>query len=371
MNWLAYRLPELVAPRREFPNIGIWKSLKALFLPALAIGLEIWIRRYAGWSINTVQAYPEFCMAIFHWFRTHPSREDVKKVEVWVREKDEYREDPVYRAGALRFLFQNPIGRFLMAVIGSRRWFNRLLTSGKYSPRSKSEIEPFIREHRIDVSEFVKTVDSFGSFAEFFNRELRPETRPIDEGPSSVISPCDGVLQWAIPSVAEDTRFEVKGYSFTLIRLMDSTAEARKFIGGELLGFYLAPFDYHRYCYPFDGELISRRRIGDRYFSVNEKSIEGGFPVFDRNIRISSVFESRSFEWAMIEIAGFYVGSIEAFDAPRIAKGLMKGAFQLGGSFIVLAFEAGAFRLYEDISDHLAQNQPVRLKLGERIGEFR
>lgn len=299
--------------------------------------------------------------------------DDFHNVPVWDRRNGEARAEPVYRAGTLRFLFRNPLGRLAMRTLLSTKPFNHLITARQRSPRSQSQIMPFIERHQVDVSEFVQPVSSFTSFADFFIRELRPETRPIAAEKDAIVAPCDGRIQWFIPALDAGASFEVKGAAYTLRRLTGDDELAASLAGGTLLGIYLSPFDYHRFCYPADGELLTRQRLGSRYYSVNADSLAAGFRVFDCNVRQSTVLACGPNSWAMVEVAGFYAGGIVNLDAEAKSKtkGMMKGYFRLGGSFIVLAFQAGAVRLDPDIIETLARGTEVRVRLGERIGVFK
>jgi phosphatidylserine decarboxylase len=296
----------------------------------------------------------------------------LSNISVWDRHDGTARMEPVYRAGMLHFLFGNPLGRLAMRTLLSTRPFNNLITARQRGPRSKKDIMPFIERYQIDRSEFVQPVSSFASFADFFVRELRPDARPIAAGKDAIVAPCDGRIQWWHPALDSGTSFEVKGITFTLGRLMEDDPLAASFVGGSMLGIYLSPCDYHRFCYPADGELMTRSRVGNRYFSVNAESLAAGFRAFDCNVRQSTVLARGGQRWAMIEVAGFYAGGIVNLDAGKNAKtkGMMKGYFRLGGSFIVLAFQAGAVRLDQDILDALAGGTEVRVRLGERIGVF-
>ena len=299
--------------------------------------------------------------------------DDFHNVPVWDRRSGEARTEPVYRAGTLRFLFRNPLGRLAMRTLLSTKPFNNLITARQRSPRSRREILPFIERHQIDVSEFARPVSSFISFADFFIRELRPETRPIAAEKDVIVAPCDGRIQWLIPSLAATAAFEIKGETYTLGRLAGDDELAASLAGGTMLGIYLSPFDYHRFCYPADGELTTRHRLGNRYYSVNAESLAAGFRAFDWNVRQSTVLARGPNSWAMVEVAGFYAGGIVNLDVEgrNKSKGMMKGYFQLGGSFIVLAFQAGAVRLDPDIIATLARGTEVRVRLGERIGVFK
>jgi phosphatidylserine decarboxylase len=311
------------------------------------------------------------CFVLRAYLR-QPVTGDFHHIPVWNRRDGKARTEPVYRAGMLHFLFENPLGRLAMHTLLPTKPFNNLITARQRGPRSRSEIMPFIGRYQIDISEFVQPVPSFASFADFFIRELRPDARPIAAGKDTIVAPCDGRIQWWRPALDAGTSFEVKGITFTLGRLLDNDPLAASFAGGSLLGIYLSPCDYHRFCYPADGELITRSRLGNRYFSVNAGSFAAGFRAFDCNVRQSTVLARGPQRWAMIEIAGFYAGGIVNLDAGREARttGMMKGYFRLGGSFIVLAFQAGAVRLDQDILDTLASSTEVRVRLGEKIGVF-
>src|SRR3954471_12742993 len=60
--------------------------------------------------------------------------------------------------------------------------YDWLLAAYQNSKRSARRIEPFIRKHRIDMSEFRPV--AYQSFAEFFDREFRDGARcfPSDPG---------------------------------------------------------------------------------------------------------------------------------------------------------------------------------------------
>lgn len=293
-------------------------------------------------------------------------------VRVWDRHIGAYVAEPVYSGKLLHFLFRHPVGRTLMHHILSRKLLNKLITAWKKTACSRSAIAPFIARYSINSSEFVQPPESFMSFAEFFARELKPEARPVDTSDHTLVAPCDGQLQWMVHPLADDTAFNVKGWRYNLPQLLGDQDAATSFAGGALLGIYLAPFDYHRFCYPCDGRVIWQRRLGNRYFSVNEASVAAGFRPFDRNHRRCTILDRKNKIWAMIEISGFYAGRISNLDSPDAlkVKGRMKGCFELGGSFIALAFSSGFLEMDDDIVQHLAAGTTVRVRMGERIGTF-
>lgn len=70
----------------------------------------------------------------------------------------------------------------------------------------------------------------------FFARQIKPEARPVDDpgNPNVVSTPADCRLT-AFPSTDAATRYWIKGYGFTLGKLLGSDEIARHFIGGPMV----------------------------------------------------------------------------------------------------------------------------------------
>jgi hypothetical protein len=60
--------------------------------------------------------------------------------------------------------------------------FDWVVAAYNGSRLSARKIEPFIRRHHIDMSEFKPA--TYRSFGEFFDREIKPRRRPFPEEPS-------------------------------------------------------------------------------------------------------------------------------------------------------------------------------------------
>ena len=121
------------------------------------------------------------------------------------------------------------------------------------APESKSHIRPFIKSFELEegMQEMVKPdPDSYDTFNDFFAREIKEEARPPQEpeDPLVVSSPADCRLT-AFPSIALATKYWIKGYDFTLPKLLGDEDLAQHFEGGSIVIARLAPQDYHRkYC---------------------------------------------------------------------------------------------------------------------------
>jgi phosphatidylserine decarboxylase len=102
-----------------------------------------------------------------------------------------------------------------------------------------------------------------------FTRTLRPELRPLDPDPGSVLSPVDGSLS-QIGTIMSGRLIQAKGQDVGLAELLGGHPEAgRQFDGGAFATLYLSPKDYHRIHMPLAGELTAMAHLAGRLYSVN------------------------------------------------------------------------------------------------------
>ena len=116
-------------------------------------------------------------------------------------------------------------------------------------PQSRRKIAPFIEQYALDPNEFARQPDEFESFNEFFFRSLKPEARPVDPDPMTVVFPADG-RHLCIPDLSRSDGLLVKGEIFNLETLLADSTLAREYASGPLLVSRLCPMDYHRYHFP-------------------------------------------------------------------------------------------------------------------------
>src|SRR2546421_11867766 len=95
-------------------------------------------------------------------------------------------------------------------------------------------------------------------FNEFFYRELKPDARPVSypDNPKIIVSPADSRCV-VFETIDDATSIWIKGRGFTVERLLGKAYgdEAKRFNGGPLGIFRLAPQDYHRFHVPIDGTM--------------------------------------------------------------------------------------------------------------------
>lgn len=102
----------------------------------------------------------------------------------------------------------------------------------------------------------------YKTFNEFFGRELRPDARPIAEPDNGRVVSCVADCRLTTyPTVDLATKYWIKGYGFTLEKLLGSADLANQFDGSSIAIQRLAPQDYHRWHSPSDGSVLSINEI--------------------------------------------------------------------------------------------------------------
>jgi phosphatidylserine decarboxylase len=245
-------------------------------------------------------------------------------------------------------------------------------------------IERFIRLYRIDTADVRGAIpDAFGTFNEFFVRELRDGTRPIDAGPGSIVSPVDGTVSQA-GTIVGDALLQAKGRSYTLDDLLAIELEAaRRYENGMFATIYLAPYNYHRVHAPLAGRLVAAHYVPGDLFSVNAATAAIIPGLFRRNERVVLHFETVAGPAAVVLVGALNVGSIstpwsgelrprrsgvvEIIDITGqpadLAKGDLLGWFNMGSTVIVL-LPASVGHWHR----HLVPGQSLRM--GEAIGSL-
>ena len=267
---------------------------------------------------------------------------------------------------ALRFLYRTSCGRGLLKFL-IRPWVSRAVGRFLTSRCSKPLIRPFIRKNRITMDGVLVPPGGFVSFNDFFVRK-RNVTFPADVH-DRLISPCDGRLS-RVP-LRDGTFLRVKHSVYTLTDLLEDADLACAFEGGEALIFRLMPVDYHRYCYPADGNVSAAKTIRGVLHCVRPIALET-FPVFIRNCREYQVIETEKFgRLVQMEVGALFVGRITNLARPEedraVAAGEEKGYFEFGGSTIILLREKDAPPLNEKISEQTADGSEIYVKIGEPL----
>lgn len=200
--------------------------------------------------------------------------------------------------------------------------------------------------------------DKFKSFNEFFYRALKPNARPCSapEDPRVIVSPAD-CRTVVFNTIDSAQAIWVKGREFTVERLLGEAypADAKRYHGGSLGIFRLAPQDYHRFHIPVDGVLDEPKLIEGEYYTVNPMAIRSALDVYGENVRVICPIDSAAHGRVMVICIGaMMVGStvITRKKGDEVKRTDELGYFKFGGSTLLLLFEPGQMRYDDDLVDN-------------------
>ncbi|KAF2681648.1 hypothetical protein K458DRAFT_420415 [Lentithecium fluviatile CBS 122367] len=241
-------------------------------------------------------------------------------------------------------------------------------------PASAAEIEGFIAFHQLDMSEVLQPVTEFKNFNEFFYRALKPDARPCSapDDPRVIVSPAD-CRSVVFNSIDSAQAIWVKGREFTLQRLMGDAypEDAKRYVGGSLGIFRLAPQDYHRFHIPVDGVMGEPKTIEGEYYTVNPMAIRSALDVYGENVRVMVPIDSVAHGRVMVVCVGaMMVGStvITRRAGEQVKRAEELGYFKFGGSTLLLLFEPGQMRYDDDLVDNSKSALETLVRVGMSIG---
>jgi phosphatidylserine decarboxylase len=258
--------------------------------------------------------------------------------------------------------------RSLNQWLESEPLYDWLLAAYQNTRRSARQIEPFIRNHKIEMREFKPVI--YRSFAEFFDREFRPGARPFVAASNEMAAFAEArYFGWN--RLEADQQFPVKGQSLSAEQILGNENRAAPFVGGPVLLARLSPMDYHHVHYPDDGSTLDIARLGRSLWTVNWHALQNQPDILLRNERQIDILETKNFgRLAFVEVGAMSVGRIVQVHPRETAfqRGEEKSVFKFGGSAVVLFGEPGKWRPTDDILEHTAQNIETLIKLGDTIG---
>lgn len=220
-------------------------------------------------------------------------------------------------------------------------------------PSSAAQIPGFVAFHQLDMSEVLLPSTEFKNFNEFFYRALKPDARPCSapDRPEIITSPAD-CRSVVFNTIDDATRIWVKGRDYSLEKLFGEAypLDAKRFKGGSMGIFRLAPQDYHRFHIPVDGVMGTPKAIEGEYYTVNPMAIRSALDVYGENIRVLVPIDSTTHGRVMyVCIGAMMVGSTVITRKPgeRVRRAEELGYFKFGGSTILVFFEPGKM-VYDD-----------------------
>ncbi|MBM3198410.1 MAG: phosphatidylserine decarboxylase [Chlamydiae bacterium] len=299
----------------------------------------------------------------------------MKKILFLDRVSQTIQEEKVYGESFLQFFYgEGRLSRWfspwLLPILACHPLASRLYGHMQKSRWSRKKIEPFIHTFSVDTSEFLEPVSHFASFNDFFTRRLKPASRPVAAGGDVAVLPADG-RYLVYPDISKSDGFLVKGRSFCLRELLQSSSLYEAYKDGTLVLARLCPTDYHRFHFPVHCiPSVARPMKGDLY-SVNPIALRKRIEILAQNKRQLTLLQTKNFGRVLfIEVGATFVGSIHQTFVPgeSYAKGDEKGYFSFGGSTLLLFFEQGRIQLDQDLIEASASRLEVKGLMGQSLG---
>ena len=171
-------------------------------------------------------------------------------------------------------------------------------------------------------------------------------------------------------------KYWIKGFGFTISKLLNSDELAQTFDHGAILIHRLAPQDYHRWHAPVSGTIESIMEIPGTYYTVNPQAIneEGTLDVFCENRRsVMLVKRPSGSHVAIIAVGAMLVGSIRynqgIKEGIEIRRGECLGAFLYGGSTVITLYPKHIIRIdYDLVKNSIDHRCETYVKVGGRVG---
>ena len=270
--------------------------------------------------------------------------------------------------GFLKFLYDNPFGKTAILPIAKRKFLSSWYGKKMNKPSSTKKIKDFVKQLDIDMTEAVKPIKDYTSFNDFFYRTLKPSARPIEK---DFISPGDGKLL-AFENISDIHNFFIKGRQFTLSEFLGNSNLAEKHKDSSLIILRLAPNDYHRYHFPYEGVPSEMKKIKGDYFSVSPYALASNFTkVFCENKREYCILSTKEKgDIIVAPVGATMVGTIiETFEPnTHVKKGDEMGYFAFGGSTVVLIIDKNKISIDADLLHNTKNKIETFVKMGQKIG---
>lgn len=228
---------------------------------------------------------------------------------------------------------------------------------------SKRLIPSYLKVYDISLDDVKEEVHSFQSLHEFFIRELKAESRKIDDL-ASVVSPVDAVIE-EIGTILSSKEIIVKGKSYSIEEMLGSEVALAKYLNGSFMILYLSPSHYHRIHSPVSGQITKQWTLGKKSYPVNRLGLKYGKETLSKNFRRITEINSSGKHIAMVKVGAMFVNSIEmTHKGDKVEKGKEIAYFTFG-STVILLFENETFEIDKRITT------PYHIKVGEKLGEIK
>lgn len=296
--------------------------------------------------------------------------ENIDRIQFWNPDTSAIEVEAVYGDGAIKWLYENPLGQKVASYILSKSLFSKVYGAYQDSTWSRSEIDRFIDKFEIPMEQYEK--GPFRTFNEFFIRQFLPGQREFVSTDNVMPGFAEG-RYFAFSSVNESSSLPVKGFDLDIHQLLEKKQWVDCFLGGPAMVARLCPVDYHRFHYPDDGKVVDHYPVGGGLHSVNPRALKFKKDIFITNERVVTILETAHFgRIAYVEVGAMSVGKIvQSHDLSKSFKrGDEKGYFLFGGSTVLIVGEKGKWSPNKVLLDQTSLYQRETLvKLGRPIAE--
>lgn len=290
---------------------------------------------------------------------------------------------------------KNPLSRLLLPVSGLvGKYATKYAEKAAHSTnpaKVKANIDRFqaLYKNMLNMHEYTVPPEGFKTFNDWFIRTFKDleKNRPMDGDALSVVSPADSKLL-IIPDLSQNAQMIIKEQRFNVAKFLDNAPLAQQFFGGVMMIFRLAPYDYHRYHYPFDCTVSTEHYIKGKYHSVNPRAFVAGVKPLTENKRSYELLTPvntacPSCTVAMVQVGATAVASIvngfmdyahNTCKEPSTTvykKGQEMGYFQFGGSTLVLLFPKGSIVPDAQIVENSQHGYETAVKVRETIATWK
>lgn len=268
-----------------------------------------------------------------------------------------------YRSVWLQRLYETVWGKRLLPVI-TAPWMSKLLTWRDYTSLSKPKIAHFIKQYELDVTEFETT--EFRTYADFFQRKFKRGVRAACSS-TDVMSVADAKL--LVLPISSSRTLDIKGQSYHFKDLVQDEALSRQFEGGQVFVYRLGLEDYHRYWASETGPIVKQKTIQGKLHSVRAIA-QSKHLIYKENQREYCVIETQDCGLVMqMEVGALTVGKIINHPTNQLERAQEKGWFALGGSTIIVAYQAQQVAADADIIAYSKQGIECQVQMGEKVGK--
>lgn len=279
-------------------------------------------------------------------------------------------EERVYGGFWVRLIYTSSFGRWLAPRIARWPLISKLYGLWQRQRLTRGKIAPFVERFGIDEGEFLKPLEAFQSFNDFFVRELRPQARPISSTPRAAIIPADGRYKF-FEGIGPEIALFVKGNELFLGDLLSGFANVRDYLGGTLILGRLCPLDCHRFYSPSRAQIGSPHTFEGLLYSVNPLATSQNGAILARNRKTILSLNSEDFgQFLLIAIGATCVGTVH-LTYPRgsfVERGQELGYYSFGGSALIALFRPGTLQLAGDLQRLSAQPREIYCKIGQDLG---